>query len=94
MVNAYPDRVKEFVIYTGLRIVLFLASLGIVIGVWLLVGDNVPVLWAVAIAFLVSGVGSYFMLDRQRAAFAQRVEERAARASAAFEARKASEDVD
>ncbi|WP_346386256.1 DUF4229 domain-containing protein [Nocardioides sp.] len=85
---------KEFVIYTGLRIVLFLASLGIVIGVWLLVGDNVPVLWAVAIAFLVSGVGSYFMLDRQRAAFAQRVEERAARASAAFEARKASEDVD
>jgi protein-S-isoprenylcysteine O-methyltransferase Ste14 len=86
--------VKEFVIYTGLRIVLFLASLGVVVGVWMLLGDNVPLLWAVAIAFLVSGVGSWFLLDRQRNAFAKRVEERAARATAAFEAMKAKEDVD
>jgi ABC-type bacteriocin/lantibiotic exporter with double-glycine peptidase domain len=86
--------VKEFVIYTSLRIVLFLASLGVVVGVWMLLGDNVPLLWAVAIAFLVSGVGSWFLLDRQRNAFAKRVEERAARATAAFEAMKAKEDVD
>ena len=94
MVSAYPEHVKEFVVYTALRIVLFLASLAIVVGVWLLVGDQVPVLWAVAIAFLMSGVGSYFLLNRQRAAFAAKVEERAARATAAFEARKAKEDVD
>jgi hypothetical protein len=93
-VSAYPEPVKEFVIYTGLRIVLFLASLGVVVGVWMLLGDNVPLLWAVAIAFLVSGIGSWFLLDRQRAAFAKRVEERAARATAAFEAMKAKEDVD
>lgn len=92
--SAYPEPVKEFVIYTGLRIVLFLASLGVVVGVWMLLGDNVPLLWAVAIAFLVSGVGSWFLLDRQRNAFAKRVEERAARATAAFEAMKAKEDVD
>lgn len=94
MVSAYPEGVKEFVIYTALRIVLFAASLGIVIGVWMLVGDQVPLLWAVAIAFLVSGIGSYFVLNRQRAAFAAKVEERAARATAAFEARKAREDLD
>jgi hypothetical protein len=94
LVNAYPDHVKEFVIYTALRVVLFLASLGIVVGVWMLVGDQVPLLWAVAIAFLVSGVGSWFLLDRQRAAFARKVETRAARATAAFEQLKAKEDVD
>jgi hypothetical protein len=93
-VSAYPERVKEFVIYTGLRIVLFLASLGVIVGVWMLLGDQVPLLWAVAIAFLVSGVGSWFLLDRQRAAFAARVEARAARATAAFEAMKSKEDVD
>lgn len=92
--NAYPERVKEFVIYTALRIVLFFASLAIVVGVWLLVGDKVPLLWAVAIAFIISGIGSYFVLNRPRAAFARKVEERASRAAAAFEARKAKEDVD
>lgn len=86
---------KEFVVYTALRIVLFLASLAVVIGVWALLADNrVHLFWAVVISFLVSGVASYFLLDRYRAAFARRVEERAARASAAFEARKAREDVD
>jgi uncharacterized membrane protein len=69
--------VKEFVVYTALRIVLFLASFGIVVGI---------------MAFLVSGVASYYVLDRQREAFARRVESRAARASAAFEERKARED--
>jgi hypothetical protein len=37
-------------------------------------------------------VASYFLLRRQRAAFAQRVEERAERAAAAFEARRSRED--
>lgn len=92
--NAYPEPVKEFVVYTALRVLLFFASLGIVVGVWLLVGDQVPVLWAVAIAFLMSGIGSYFVLDRQRAAFAKKVEDRASRATAAFEQLKAKEDVD
>lgn len=86
---------KEFVVYTALRIVLFLASLAIVVGVWALVADNeVNLFWAVVLSFLVSGVASYYLLDRYRAAFAQRVEERAAKASAAFEARKAREDQD
>ncbi len=84
---------KEFVIYTVLRIVLFLASLGIVIGVMALVlGGRYNLFLAVILAFLISGIASYFILDRQREEFARRVETRAARATAAFEERKARED--
>jgi hypothetical protein len=85
--------VKEFLIYTGLRIVLFVASLALVIGVWGLVADGeINGLVAVLLALVMSGVSSYFLLARQREAFARRVEARASRASAAFEARKARED--
>jgi uncharacterized membrane protein len=86
--------VKEFVIYTALRVLLFLACLGIVLGVWMLVTGSVPLLWAVVIAFALSGVASYFLLNRPRAAFAARVEQRAARATAAFDERRAREDAE
>jgi hypothetical protein len=86
--------VKEFAVYTGLRIVMFLGALGVVVGVWSLAADEFNIGIALAIAFVVSGVGSYFLLDRQRQAFAQRVETRAERAVTAFEEMKAKEDVD
>lgn len=85
---------KEFWVYTGLRVLLFLATLAVVFGIWLLVADEVPVLWAVVIAFAISGVASFYLLDRSRQAFAQRVEGRAERASAALEAQRSKEDVD
>lgn len=85
---------KEFWIYTGLRVLLFLATLAVVFGVWLLLSDEVPVVWAVVLAFAISGLASFFLLDRSRRAFAQKVETRAGRASAAFEAKRAQEDVD
>ncbi len=86
---------KEFVVYTVLRIVLFLASFGVVVGVMALAfGGRYNLFWAIVLAFLVSGVASYFILDRQREAFARRVQARAARASAAFDERKAREDED
>ena len=84
---------KEFVVYTVLRIVLFLGSFGVVVGIMALAFDGrYNLFWAIVLAFLISGVGSYFILDRQREAFARRVETRAAKASAAFEERKARED--
>jgi hypothetical protein len=88
--------VKEFLVYTGLRILLFIAMVALVVGVWsLLDGDGrINVLWPVVIAFALSGVASYFLLNRQRDAFARKVEERAARATAAFEERRAREDQD
>lgn len=86
---------KEFVIYTVLRIALFLASFGVVVGIMALLSDGqYNLLWAVVLAFLVSGVGSFFLLDRQREAFAQRVETRAAKATAAFNESRAREDAD
>jgi uncharacterized membrane protein len=92
VVTAYPEPVKEFIVYTALRILLFVASLGIVVGVWFLVADSMPIVWAVVIAFVISGLASYFLLNGPRAAFAAKVEERATRATARFEERRAKED--
>lgn len=94
MVGNYPDLVKEFAVYTVLRLLLFAASFAIVAGIWLAAADEVPLMWVFVIAFVISGVASYFVLDRPRERFAQRVDERARRASEAFEARRAREDVD
>ena len=85
---------KEFVVYTGLRLLMLAATFGIIVGIWLLVADRANIFVAIVIAFVVSGVGSYFLLNRQREALAQRVEVRAARATAAFEELKAKEDRD
>ncbi len=94
MVGIYPHLVKEFAVYTLLRLVLLAGSFAMVAGIWLAVADEVPLLWVLVIAFVVSGVASYFILNRPRERFAQRVDERARRASAAFEARKAREDAE
>lgn len=86
---------KEFVVYTALRVVLFLASFGVVVGIMALAfGGRYNLFWAIIVAFLISGIASYYLLDRQREAFARRVETRAAKATAAFEERKAREDQD
>ena len=64
---------KEFVVYTAMRVVLFLAShFGVVVGVMALVSTVVVTtssFWAVILAFLISGIASYFILNRQREAF-------------------------
>lgn len=85
---------KEFVIYTGLRILLFVATVITVTLVWsLIIGSReAPSLGVFVVSFVLSGVLSYFLLNGPRDAFAQRVEQRAARATAAFDARKARED--
>jgi ABC-type bacteriocin/lantibiotic exporter with double-glycine peptidase domain len=86
--------VKEFVIYTAMRVLLFVTSLFVVVGVWMLITGEVPLLWAVIIAFVASGIGSYFLLNRQREAFARRVEQRAQRVSTRYEALRSREDPD
>jgi hypothetical protein len=86
--------VKEFWIYTVLRIVIFVGSLGLVVGVWFLFDSSVPIVWAVVIAFVMSGIGSFFLLNRQREAFARRVETRAERMTAKIEEMRSKEDAD
>jgi len=88
---------REFVVYTALRLLMFGATFGVVIGVWQLATGEITsadVFWAVLIGFVVSGIGSYFLLNSQREAFARRVGERAERASANIERMRAKEDVD
>jgi Protein of unknown function (DUF4229) len=86
--------VKEFWIYTGLRVLLFLASFGIVIGVWFLLADEVPILPALIIALLISGVGSYFLLSHPREQLARRVQTRAEQMTAKMDEMKSKEDQD
>ncbi len=85
---------KEFLVYTGLRLALFVASLAIIVGIWTLASADggVPIVWAVVIAFVVSGIASYFMLNAYRERFARVVSARAERAAARFEERRAAED--
>lgn len=95
MGTAYPGRVKEFWVYTALRLALFVGSLAIVVGVWLLITGEVPVSWPpFVIALVISGVASYFLLARQRQDFARRVETRAQRMSERLEEHRSREDVD
>jgi len=86
--------VKEFVVYTALRILVFTASLAVVFGIWFAIAGKVNAFGLVVVAFVVSGIASYFLLNRQRAAFAARVEQRAQRATARFEEMRAREDAD
>jgi uncharacterized membrane protein len=65
----------------------------VIAGIMALIFDGqLNLFWAVILAFVVSGIASYFVLNRQREAFARRVEQRASKAAAAFEERKARED--
>ncbi|HEY9353162.1 MAG TPA: DUF4229 domain-containing protein [Nocardioides sp.] len=82
---------KEFWIYTGLRLLSLLATFGIVAGIWSLVAGEVDIFFAVILAFVISGVLSFFVLDPQRRAFAEKVETRAAKA---VEAARAKEDAE
>ncbi len=92
--GAYPVRVKEFWIYTGLRAAMFVAAFLVIFGVWFLVADSVNVLIVIMAAFLVSGFASYVLLAPQRNAFAHRVAGRADRIVDKFDEMKAKEDED
>ena len=85
---------KEFWIYTALRVGLFVGAFCIVFGVWFLVDDSVNVLLVLIIAFLLSGFASYVVLERQRSALAVKVEDRAGRISEKYEEMRAKEDLD
>lgn len=86
---------KAFVIYTVLRLLLFVACYALLGGLWALFLDTdgllvVPFLAAV----IVSSLLSLKLLAPQRERFAAVVEARAQRASQRFEERKAREDSD
>ncbi len=85
---------KAFVIYTLLRLGLFLLTWGAVTGASLLLTDKAALGLTFLIALVLSGIGSYWVLAGPRQKLARHVEERASRATAAFEERRAREDAD
>lgn len=85
---------KEFWVYTLLRLGLFLGSFAIVFGIWFAITGDVPVWLAAVIALVISGVASYALLRRQREAFARRVAGPADRVARKYEEVRSKEDVD
>jgi hypothetical protein len=87
-------RVKEFWIYTGMRLLLFAGSVAVVGGIWLAIAGTANVMWVLIIALVISGLASFFLLGRQRTALAQHVDDRARRVTARIEEMNAKEDVE
>jgi len=81
--------VKDFLVYTGLRFLLLVATFAVVAGIWILVAGGLNWFYTLLISFLISGAASYVLLERQRTAFAHRVETRATKA---VEAMRTKED--
>jgi hypothetical protein len=86
--------VKEFWIYTGMRLLLFAGSVAVVGGIWLAIAGTANVMWVLIIALVISGLASFFLLGRQRTALAQHVDDRARRVTARIEEMNAKEDVE
>ena len=85
---------KEFVVYTAARLVIFLVAYGLVVGIYLLVSgsEQIPLIWPFLVAVVISAVASLLFLRRQREAFAMAVQRRAERAHTRFEQARAKED--
>ena len=84
---------KEFAVYTLMRLLLFVAVLAVVLGLWILVlGEESSLVWPLLVSFVVSGVLSVSLLNRPREAFARKVESRAQRATSRFDAHRSAED--
>jgi hypothetical protein len=85
---------KEFAVYTALRLLLFLLCYAVFAGLWALAwgrSDGLLV-WPFVGAIIVSSLLSLRYLRGPRERFAQRVQQRAERATARFEELKARED--
>jgi uncharacterized membrane protein len=77
---------RSFLVYTASRVGVFAVLLGLLFGI------GVRGVIVILIALVLSGVLSYFLLDRQRSAFAIALQERVERRQAAAAARAATED--
>jgi hypothetical protein len=87
--------VKAFVIYTALRLLLFVTTYAVFAGLWsLVVGQGGMLLWPFLAAIVVSSLLSLKLLAPHRERFAAVVQARAERATKRFDEIKAREDAD
>jgi low affinity Fe/Cu permease len=82
------QRVSPVVLYTASRIAIFVACLG------LLYVFGMHGILLIAVGFVVSGLLSFVLLNRQRDAMSAAVTERAARMRQRFDERLTAEDLD
>lgn len=86
---------KHFLVYTGLRLLLFAVTYGVLAGVWLLIfGRQGVLLLPFLLAVVISAVLSIRLLAGPRERFAASVQARAERATRRFEQMKAKEDAE
>lgn len=87
---------KHFVIYSALRLALFLVTWGVVAAVATVIfGKSTEVgIWSLVLGAVISSVLSLKLLEGPRERFAQSVQGRASRATARFEEMKSAEDAD
>jgi hypothetical protein len=92
----YPCPVKHFVVYTVLRLGLFLATAAVLSTITMLIFGQTREVWFVSLllAAVVSSVLSLKFLAGPRERFAESVEARATRAKSKFEEIRSREDVD
>lgn len=86
---------RTFVVYTAARLALFAATYGLI---WLIFSrwlewSLISALYTAIIAMAISSIISLLVLGSLRDEFAVHVAQRAAKATAAFEARRRAEDV-
>jgi hypothetical protein len=88
--------VKHFVVYTVLRLGLFLATAAVLSTITMLIFDQSQEVWfaSLFLAMIVSSVLSLKLLAGPRERLAESVEARATRAKAKFEEIRSREDVD
>lgn len=85
---------KEFWVYNLARIALLAVTWLVVTAAWVLISGEVSPVATLLVAFVLSGIGSYFVLRAPREALARKIELRASRAVERFEESRAKEDVD
>ena len=86
---------KPFLIYTALRLWLFLTTYAVLAGIWVLAfGKDGMLLIPFLAALIISALLSLKLLAPQRERFAAVVQARAERASQRFQEQKSKEDVD
>jgi hypothetical protein len=88
--------VKDFIVYTALRILLFVACYAVLAGLWILLGggDTGAFVWPFVGAAVISSVLSLKLLNGPRERFAASVQARAARATSRFEEIRSREDAE
>jgi uncharacterized membrane protein YeiB len=88
--------VKDFIVYTSLRILLFIVCYAVLAGLWVAVrgSDTEAFIWPFVGAVVASSLLSLRFLRGPRERLARSVEARASRATARFDQIKSREDAD